>query len=130
MENRIPAVLLHGSTELFVGLKFALEGLSIETTQVRTCEEVRQLLSGPVPPRLVFTGATLPDGSWKEVVEAAAEAKAPASVIVVNRIPDHRLYMDAMYHGACDFITPPFEGLKHIVASAIRNVPRAAVGTC
>ncbi len=130
MENRLPVVLLNGTNESFAGLKAALEGLSIETTEVNTCEEVRRLLAGATPPRLVFTGATLKDGTWKEIVEAAAEAKSPASVIVVHRFPDHRLYMDAMYHGACDFIAPPFEGLKHIVASAVRNAPRVAFARC
>ncbi len=78
------------------------------------------MLEGPVPPLLVFTDRQLPDGTWRDIVRLAESAHAPTSVIVVSRLTDVRLYVDAIEQGAYDFIVPPFEaaGLAHVVRCA------------
>lgn len=124
VKDKIPALLLHDALEPFASLKPALARLSVEGTRVRTCQEAQQRLERTASPHLVFTDVTLPDGTWKEVVDAAALAPATASVIVVNRFPDDSLYVDAIDRGASDFITPPFDDgdLAHVVATALQNL--------
>jgi DNA-binding NtrC family response regulator len=65
-------------------------------------------LGQPNSPQLVFTGVTLPDGSWREVLVLAGQTGEPTPVIVVSRLVDLRLYINALEGGVSDFIVPPF----------------------
>jgi two-component system response regulator PilR (NtrC family) len=120
MKPEITALLVYDQAEPLGALQVTLEGQSVGTTRAVTCREASRLLWGANPPLLVFTDATLPDGSWAEVVALAARAPVPINVIVVGRGVDTRLYLEALEAGAYDFIAPPFSvtDLAYVVRCA------------
>ena len=74
----------------------------------------------------MFTDTDLPDGGWTETVAFAGRARPPVPVIVVSRVVDIRLYLDAMEGGATEFIVPPFReaDVKYVVRGAAINTLR------
>jgi len=124
MKEEISAILLHQPTESQRLLKQALEGGSIKVNWLRNYGEVLPLLREADPPHLVFTEASLPDGTWTDVVNLALEALKPVKVIVVSRLIDVRLYVQTMAGGAFDFIVPPMtrDELAHVLACAVESV--------
>ena len=82
------------------------------------------MLMGPNPPHLIFTQPKLPDGTWADVVNLATNAPSPVNVIVVERLANVGLYLQAIAGGAFDFIVSPLNGyeLTHVVRCAIENV--------
>jgi DNA-binding NtrC family response regulator len=124
MKEEISAILLYQPTELQRRLKQALEERSIKVNWLRNFGEALPLLREADPPHLVFTEASLPDATWTDVVNLALEALKPVKVIVVSRLIDMRLYVEAMAGGAFDFIVPPMtsDELAHILACAVESV--------
>ena len=124
MKKPISALLVYDQSNSLDGLKLALEGQFIRTSQARTCREAWHALSAANPPHLVFTGTTLPDGTWAEVLFLAARAPAFVNVIVVAGLPDVKFYVQVIERGAFDFIAPPFVAgeLAHVVRCAADNV--------
>lgn len=108
MRDKVSALLVHLEDQRFEGLQSALRRLSVGTASAGTNEEARQWLDGPDPPDLIFTDATLPDGTWMDVVSAAQKPSAAVKVVIVSPYEDHMLYVRAMSAGAVDFIVPPF----------------------
>jgi DNA-binding NtrC family response regulator len=124
MKQKISALLLHQPTESQRLLKQALEGRSIKVNWLKNLGEALPLLREADPPHLVFTEASLPDGTWADVIKLALEALKPVKVIVVSRLIDVRLYVETMVGGAFDFIVPPMatNELAHVVACAEESV--------
>jgi DNA-binding NtrC family response regulator len=124
MKQEISALLLHQPTESQRQLKQAEEGQSIKVNWLRNFGEALPLLREADPPHLVFTEASLPDGTWTDVVKLALEAVKPVKVIVVSRLVDMRLYVETMAGGAFDFIVPPMtrDELAHVLACAVGSV--------
>lgn len=124
MREEISALLLHQPTEAQRLLKQALEGRSIKVNWLRNYREALPLLREADPPHIVFTEVVLPDGNWTDVVNLALEALKPVKVIVVSRLIDVRLYVQAMIGGAFDFIVPPMtsDELAHVLACAVKSV--------
>ena len=58
------------------------------------------------------------------MLELSAKAQEPVNVIVVGRLPDTRLYIEVMEHGAYDFIAPPIadSDLAHVLRCALDNI--------
>jgi DNA-binding NtrC family response regulator len=124
MKQSISALVVYqGSGPLSILHRY-LESLSIRTVHVQSCGEVWQALTGTNPPHLVFTDTTLADGTWADVTAIAAKAARAVEVIVVSRLVDTRLYIEAIEAGAFDFIVPPFgtEDLSYVVRCAADNV--------
>jgi len=124
MRERLSALLIHHAPEPLRSLRLALERQGVETAQARNCEEAWRILSGANPPHLVFTDTAVADGLWADVIALAAQAPQPVNVIVVARLVDTRLYIEAIEAGAFDFLAPPFTpaDLAHIVRTAADNV--------
>lgn len=124
MEQTILALLVHEQPEPVGMLQPALESQSIKICRARDCQEASQALSQAGPPHLVFTDTVLPDGTWLDVLNLAANARQPVNVIVVARLADVKFYIEVIDRGAFDFITPPFApyDLSHVVRCAADNV--------
>lgn len=124
MKDDIRALLLHLHESPVAALKLALENHFIWTERARSCEEATASLAGSNPPHLVFTDTDLPDGTWCDVLDLAARASLPVSVIVVSPVADVPLYIDVMERRAFDFITHSFTTaeLTHILRCAVENV--------
>ena len=124
MKDDIRALLLQSHESPVAALKLALENHFIWTERARSCEEATASLAGSNPPHLVFTDTDLPDGTWCDVLDLAARASLPVSVIVVSPVADVPLYIDVMRRSAFDFITHSFTTaeLTYILRYAVENV--------
>jgi CheY-like chemotaxis protein len=120
----VSAVLLYRPGEARDLLKLALESHLIQIHCLTTVQDALPLLRDANPPHLVFTEDTLPDGTWAEVVKRSLMACKPVKVIVVSRVVDVSLYVDAMDGGAFDFIVPPLSAIKldYVVKRAMETV--------
>ena len=130
MQEKLSALLVHWQPEPLRGLRLVLERQGLETARAQNCEEAQRILSHANPPPLVFTDTTLPDGLWADVLALAAQAAEPVNVIVVARLADTRLYVEAIEAGAYDFVAPPFAAadLAYVVRCAADNVLGRRVG--
>ncbi len=122
--QKINVLLVYQEAEPLRSLVRALRGLPVQATRARSLAEAREALGEINPPHLVFTDTTFADGGWQDVVMLAARASGAAGVVVVGRVVDTRLYVDAIEAGAFDFIVPPFEAaaVEHVVNCAADHV--------
>ena len=123
MHRQASALLVYDASGSLDKLTEALSQRLIQTSRVRTCEEASRRLQTADPPDVVFSETQLPDGLWSDVLRVAVDASAQTSVVVVARVPNMKLYIDVIEHGAFDFITPPFtgEGFDHVLRCAVGN---------
>jgi CheY-like chemotaxis protein len=123
-DAEVSAILLYRPGEARDLLKLALESHLIQIHCLTTVQEALPLLRDANPPHLVFTEDTLPDGTWAEVVKRSQMACKPVKVIVVSRVVDVSLYVEAMDGGAFDFIVPPLSAIKldYVVKRAMETV--------
>jgi len=124
MKGDIRALLLHSHESPVAALKLALENHFIWTERARSFKEATLSLIGSNPLHLVFTDTDLPDGTWSDVLDLAAKASLPISVIVVSPVADIPLYIDVMERRAFDFITHSFTAaeLAPILRCAVESV--------
>ena len=115
------ALLVHDPGNSLDGLEQGLRNQGMETQKVHHCSEASLVLDGPREPELVFTGPTLADGTWADVLNLAHRNHRGIPVIVVSRVVDINLYLETMDGGACDFIVPPVStaDLAHVVKAAL-----------
>ncbi len=73
---------------------------------------------------VIVTEATLPDGTWRDMVALVAELKCNAEVIVTRPFADPRFWAEVLNLGAYDLIPQPFnEGeVRRIVSNACSRV--------
>ena len=126
MADDIRALLLHSYDVPGTALKRALEDQFIATELAQSFTEATGRISCLNPPHLVLTETDLPDGTWCDVVDLAARASRPVSVIVVSPVADIPLYIDVMERKAFDFITHSFTTpeLSHILRCAVDDIVR------
>jgi len=106
------------------GLQNQLMAQAAVVRVTERCSDLASQLSAANPPDLILTDLDLPDGTWEDILQLAQKAPVPVNVIVVSRLVDIRLYIEALEKGAFDFITPPFEAfeLSHVLRTAFWNV--------
>jgi DNA-binding response OmpR family regulator len=75
--------------------------------EARTRDQAFRLLHAATVP-VVVCDCTLPDGTWKDVVEEAATLPHPPVVIVTSRLADDRLWSEVMNLGGYDVLEKPF----------------------
>jgi len=126
MKPKYSVLLVHHRNDRFGTLNPILEALSIKAIRVRSLKEAEAVLCGMPCPHLVLADAALPDGNWMDVLDIAAKAVEPVNVIVISPVADIEFYLDAMDHGAFDFMTDSFTvpEIVHILKCALDNVSR------
>jgi len=124
MKEEISTLLVQNEVEPLDTLELVLRDQSIKTCRAYSCQGASLELACGNPVHLVFTDATLPDGTWRDVLALAARAPTPVDVIVVARLVDVRLYLEVIESGAFDFITPPFAAcdVAHVIRCAADDV--------
>ena len=124
MRKEIVALLVHNQSEYMQGLAVRLQNEGIMVHEAQTWQAAAQELKRADPPQLVFSDSTLRDCNWTDIVRLAGRASQPVNVIVVTRVMDTKLYLEALEGGAFDFIVPPFASLDlaHVVRCAADNV--------
>ncbi len=120
MTKTTSVLLVHDYEYPLADLTLTLKRLGLSSRRARTCIEAKSVLASPEPPTLVFTDTELPDGGWPETVGMASRSRPPIPVIVVSRVVDISLYLDAMQDGAAEFIVPPFReaDIRYVVQGA------------
>jgi DNA-binding NtrC family response regulator len=119
-QRTITALLVGKQDGCLPKLKRCLEELGMKTAYVERPNQVRNRLQKPDAPEVVFAHTEPADETWSEVV-AAARQSGKQPVILASRVVDDQKYLDALEHGAFDFVVPPFRPreLRHVVDSAV-----------
>ncbi len=117
------ALLVAGRSQHFVALRRLLEEQGTQVHWVSSLAAAGDALREPALPDIVFTDVELPDGDWTKILQLARKSLREIHVVVVSRLIDMTLYLEALQSGAEDFIVPPFEPshLAHVVRSAARQ---------
>jgi DNA-binding NtrC family response regulator len=105
----ITALFIHDHSEHLARYEECLKLRKAEVAHVRNCQEASEALQQGSVPLLIFTDTRLSDGSFKDILELAAKAEKFVNVLVVSKIGNITLYMEAMELGAFDFLTPNLE---------------------
>ena len=126
MKPKASALLIHYRDDRIWTLKPVLEALSATTIRARTCKEAETSLCQMPCPHLALTDTVLPDGNWMDVLDMSAKSAQHVNVIVVSPVADVKLYLDAMDHGAFDFMTDAFTvpEIVHVLKCALKNAAR------
>jgi DNA-binding NtrC family response regulator len=130
MKEDMSALLVHDHADHLFPVKQVLRTQQIKVIEARTCKDAAAEIGSAHPPHLVFTDTSLPDGTCLDVIRLARQASLPVNVIVASRIADLRLYIEAMEHGAFDFIAASclISDLAYILHHAADNVVQLRVG--
>ncbi|MCH7370532.1 MULTISPECIES: sigma-54-dependent transcriptional regulator [Aeromonas] len=78
-------------------------------------QALAQLLTSPPP--VVLLDLELPDMSGMDILQQITEQQLPCSVVVITAHGSVDVAVEAMRHGAFDFLTKPFDG-KRLCATA------------
>jgi DNA-binding NtrC family response regulator len=81
--------------------------LGFETRRVLSCKEALELMDEGRP-AVVMCDQHLPDGTWKDLVDAAESLQDPPTLVVTSRIADERLWAEVLNLGAYDLLARPF----------------------
>ncbi|TAM84682.1 MAG: response regulator [Acidobacteria bacterium] len=120
-ENSV--VMVSGSGEVALPLRRALHDAGVSVRVVRSCAETEEILNGLSVPSMLFCETSLPDGTWADILALASEAQTRIPVVVVSRLVDIDLYINALEHGAADFIVPPFcqKDVSYVMSCAVQK---------
>jgi DNA-binding response OmpR family regulator len=61
------------------------------------------------PARIVITERDLPDGDWRQVLDALPQLPRPPLLIVASRHADDRLWAEVLNLGGYDVLIKPFD---------------------
>lgn len=82
-----------------------------------------------VRPSVILTETSLPDGTWRDVLDASEHLWPRPPVIITCENPDQRLWADVLSCGAYDILAQPFDQFEvaQVISSAagIRKLPCA-----
>lgn len=104
-------------------LRKVLNEAGMHVRLAESCAEALQVMTSATPPSIVFCDALLPDGSWADILAFGDGAATKIPVIVVSRVVDVNLYINAIEQGAADFVVPPFyrQDLSHVLSCAMQG---------
>ncbi len=73
---------------------------------------------------VILTEATLPDGTWRDIIALAEEVKCNTEVIVTRPFADPRFWAEVLNLGAYDLIPQPFAAgeVRRILSNACSRV--------
>lgn len=78
---------------------------------------------------VILTEASLPDGSWEDVMDLNRQLEPPSEVIVTDAFADSRFWAEALSRGAYDLLAQPFHvaEVQRIVSNACSRPTRMCV---
>ena len=76
-------------------------------TTARSCGEALQKL-GYIDALVIFCESSLPDGTWKDILESIASFEKPPSLVVTSRLADESLWSEVLNLGGYDVLSKPF----------------------
>lgn len=91
---------------IFIGQ--VLEGATWRVSGVSSCGEALEIL--PVwRPAVVICDGELPDGDWKEILEALVLLPHSPPLVVTSRLADERLWAEVLHLGGSDVLAKPLD---------------------
>ncbi len=116
-------MLLAAPSPYIEQLDLVLKQLKLAVLRVYSLAEAERFLTSCPRGWLIFTEAVLPDGDWSNVLNLAPATGDRVRVILVSRLVDHKLYIDALNRGASDLIVAPFftQDVAHVIHSTYLN---------
>ena len=89
---------------------------------VRTRREGTILVSRNPPP-VIICERDLPDGNWKDILDALTLLAPPPSLIVASRLADEHLWVEVLHVGGHDVLAKPLDEKEVLwaVSSAWRH---------
>jgi len=72
-------------------------------------EEALRVLDSSQQPAVVACERELPDGSWKDLIQALFHLENPPPLVVVSRHADESLWAEVLNVGGFDVLAKPFE---------------------
>lgn len=123
MKAKIRCLTVSSREEPFTPVEDVLAALTVKTIRARTCAEAEKLLNGSSPTHLVWTDSVLRDGDCMDVLKLTQQMKEKVNVVVLSPHADIELYLDAMNHGAFDYVTEAFTvpELVYVLRGAIED---------
>jgi DNA-binding NtrC family response regulator len=115
-QKKIFALLASDGSACFDDLRARLKSQGMEVWMAESCRSAVRLLE-QTHPEVVFTAASLADGTWVRIVDSVQEMDVPTNVIVVGTHADTAFCGAAIEQGAHDFILAPFE-MEHVLQAA------------
>ncbi len=99
-----------------------LEALDVAVWPAQTCHEARRLFEETPRVDVVISDLSLADGNWCDVFKHLIDNDIHASMVVVARQADERLWSEVLWRGAHDLLVEPYEGenVRRIVEGAVR----------
>jgi|ERR1700687_1909722 len=125
MDGPLEALVTCADTEYLDVLASFLEECGLTTIPSSTVKEAQAILTRR-PIRLVFCEDGLPDGGFREILDAAKRARVRIPVVVMSNSCCWDHYLRAMHRGAFDYIKYP--PCRAEVEWVIQNVFRPCKG--
>jgi len=100
-------------------LRRILDDTGWRLTTADSCHDARRRLasSGAV---VAFCEATLPDGTWKDVLDFTLTPEVTCSLVVTSTLIDPRLWSEVLNLGGFDVLSKPF--VEHEVRRVLESV--------
>jgi DNA-binding NtrC family response regulator len=108
--------------ERWSGILRELDALDIESWPAETCQEARRILEKKRRVDVVISDLSLPDGNWCDAFKHLIDNDIHASLVVIARSADERLWSEVLWRGAHDLLVEPYDGadIRRIVEGAVR----------
>ena len=121
-EQRRVVLVISPFEEDPVVLERILDGLHWEAQSARSCREALAMLHDRPAPILV-SDCNLPDGNWKDILNAIALAADAPHLIVTSRLADEYLWSEVLNLGGYDVLARPFDAkeVARVVSLAWRH---------
>ena len=100
----------------FLGQVF--EGSAWMASGVFLCRDALELLPAKRT-AVVICDSELPDGDWREILEALVSHPNPPPLVVTSRLADERLWAEVLHLGGSDVLAKPLD--KREVPSAVNS---------
>lgn len=99
-----------------------LDSLDITASAAETCQEARRLLERGSRVDLVISDLSLADGNWCNVFKHLIDSGVHASMVVIAREADERLWSEVLWRGAYDLLVEPYatSDVRRVVEGAVR----------
>ncbi len=103
-----------------------LAGMGLDPIYASTLKEARSVLTRE-PVAIMFCEDQLEDGTFRDILSENARGEGQVPVVVCSSSDDQRLYLDAMWRGAFDFISYPYspKEIDWIVSCALSRAKAA-----
>jgi len=101
-------LLVSHMAEDHIYLRRLLERARWETLEAYCCQEAVAAIAER-DPDVILCEASLPDGNWKELLEALSRRLNPPYLIVTSRLADEYLWAEVLNLGGNDVLAKPFD---------------------